>query len=105
MSAVFLGEQRVFSGKAKHKKLTGFEFLFNAALNSGDAQSRGNYRVTQKQGKKAKVLRVKSALYNPSNFSVMLSVAGFNTAKPTQVTITGLEGANGVAIPPVITGL
>ena len=29
-SPVFLGEQRVFSGKGKHKKLTGFEFLFNS---------------------------------------------------------------------------
>ena len=33
-SPVIVGEQRVFSGKGKHKKLVGFEFLFNGALMS-----------------------------------------------------------------------
>jgi sugar lactone lactonase YvrE len=103
VSPVFLGEQRVFSGKGKHKKLTGFEFLFNGALNAGSAQSTGNYHVTQKQGKKAKVLRVKSALYNSSDFSVTISVSGFNTGKPAQVNITGLAGADGATIPQVVT--
>ena len=102
---LFLGEQRVLSGKGKHKKLVGFEFLFNGALDQTDAQSTGNYRVTQKHGKKPKVLGVRSALYSPSNFSVTISVAGVNTGKATQVTITGLDGANGVAIPEILTGL
>ena len=62
VAPLFLGEQRVFSGKGKHKKLTGFEFLFHGPLNAGIAQSTGNFHVTQKHGKKAKVLRVKSAL-------------------------------------------
>ena len=31
LTPVFKGEQRVFSGKGKHKKLVGFEFLFNGA--------------------------------------------------------------------------
>ncbi len=102
---LFLGEQRVFSGKGKHKKLKGFEFLFNAALNAGSAQSTGNYHVTQKHGKKPKVLRVKSALYNPSSFSVTISVSGFKTSKPAQVSIEGVAGGNGVAIPQIIAGL
>ncbi len=101
----FLGEQRVFSGKGRHKKLVGFEFLFNGALDQTDAQSTGNYHATQKHGKKPKVLRVKSAHYSPSNFSVTISVAGVNTAKPTQVTITALEGADGAAIPQVVSRL
>jgi len=96
---LFLGEQRVFSGNGKHKKLRGFAFLFNGALNAGSAQSTGNYHVTQKHGKKPKILRVKSALYNPINFSVTISVNGFNTGKATQATVTGLEGADGTAIP------
>ena len=96
---VFIGEQRVFSGKGKHKKLVGFEFLFNGALNAGGAQSTGDYHVTQKHGKKVKVLPVKSALYNPSNFSVTISVGGFKTGKAAQVTIAGLAGADGAAIP------
>ena len=102
---LFLGEQRVFSGKGKHKTLKGFEFLFNGALNAGSAQTTGNYHVTQKHGKKPKVLRVKSALYNPSAFSITISVAGFKTSKPAQVTIAGLAGANGDAVPEIISGL
>jgi hypothetical protein len=102
---VFLGEQRVFSGKGKHKKLIGFEFLFNGALNASGAQLTGHYRVTQKQGKKAKVLRVKSALYSPSNFSVTISVSGFIAGKAAQATITGLDGSDGTAIPEIVSSL
>jgi len=101
----FIGEQRVFSGKGKHKKLVGFKFLFNAALNAGGAQSTGDYHVTQKQGKKVKVLPVKSALYNPSTFSVTISVGGFKTGKAAKVTIARLAGADGAAIAQVVTGL
>jgi hypothetical protein len=102
---LFLGEARVFSHKGKRKQLIGFEFRFNSALDPGSAQSIGNYRVIQKHGKKGKVLRVKSASYNPSNFSVTISVAGFNTGKTTEVTITGLEGADDVAIPEFVSRL
>jgi hypothetical protein len=102
---VFIGEQRVFSHKGKHKKLVGFEFLFNSALNPGVAQSTGNYRVTQKHGKKFKVLPVESALDNPGNFSVTITVGGFKTGKAAQVTITGLAGADGAAISQITSGL
>ncbi len=101
----FLGEQRVFSGKGRHKKLVGFEFLFSGALDQTDAQSTGNYRVTQKQGKKVKVLRVKSAVDNSGNTRVTIRVGGFKTGKAAQALITGLEGAGGAAIPQIITGL
>jgi hypothetical protein len=102
---VFTGEQRVFSQKGKQKKLVGFEFLWSDALDVGRAQSTGNYHVTQNLGKKAKVLPVKSALYNPSNFSVTISVGGFQTGKAAQVTIAGLAGANGATIPQIVSGL
>jgi hypothetical protein len=102
---VFIGEQRVFSGKGRHKKLVGFEFLFNSALNPGSAQSTGNYRVIQKHGKKFRVLPVESALDNPGNFSVTITVGGFKTGKAAQVTITGLAGANGEAISQITSGL
>ena len=102
---LFLGEQRVFSGKGKHKKLVGFAFLFNGALDQTDAQSTGNYRVTQKQGKKVKVLRIKSAVDNSSNTRVTITVGGFKTGKPAQALITGLFGANGEPIPEVISSL
>jgi len=101
----FMGEQRVYSQKGKHKTLVGFEVVFNSALDAGAAQSTGDYHVTQKLGKKVKVLPVTSALYNPSNFSVTISVSGFKTGTAAQVTIAGLAGANGEAIPQIMTGL
>jgi hypothetical protein len=88
----------------RQKKLVGFEFFWSDALGAGGAQSTGNYHVTQKLGKKVKVLPVKSALYNPRNFSVTISVNGFQTGKAL-VTIVGLAGANGAAIPQIMSGL
>ena len=101
---MFIGEQRVFSGKGKHKKLVGFKFLFNGALNAGVAQSTGNYHVTQKQGKKVKVLPVKSAVDNPGNFSVTISVGGFKTGKAAKAIITGWPEPTGRQFPRSITG-
>ena len=102
---VFLGEQRVFSHKRKHKKLIGFKFLFNGALDANAAESTGNYHVTQKHGKKVKVLTVESAVDNSSNTSVTIRVGSFKTGKRARAVITGLSGANGAAIPEIITGL
>jgi sugar lactone lactonase YvrE len=102
---VFIGEQRVFSKKGRHKKLVGFEFLFNGALNPGVAQSTGDYHVTQRHGRKINVLPVTSALDGPGNSSVTITLGGFKTGKPAQVTITGLVGANGAAIPQITSGL
>ena len=105
VAPVFLGEQRVFSGKGQHKRLRAFEFIFNGALNAGSAQSTANYHVTQKKGRKLKVLRVKSAVENSSNTSVTITVGSFQTGKAAQAVITGLTGADGAAISPITTGL
>jgi hypothetical protein len=51
------------------------------------------------------VLPVTSAVYNPSNFSVTITVRGFKTGTTASVTITGLAGANGAVIPPIMSGL
>jgi hypothetical protein len=45
------------------------------------------------------------ALYNPSNFSVTISVSGFKPGDAAQVTITGLAAADGEAVPQIISGL
>jgi hypothetical protein len=100
---VFLGEQSMYKGRGKHKKLIGVEFSFSGALNAGSAQSTGNYRVTQAIGRKIKVLSVLSASYG--NNTVTLSIAGYKAGKPAQATITGLVGANGAGVAPVVTGL
>jgi hypothetical protein len=70
--------------------------VFNGALNASTAQSTSNYTVLQKQN--AKHLKVKSAIYNPGNFSVTLTVAGFNTAKMTDVFIGAVTGVNGYSV-------
>ena len=83
-------------GKGKHKKLVGFQLRFNGALNAGTAQTISNYTVLQKQN--AKHLKVKSAIYNPGNFSVTLTVPGFSTAKATYVFIGAVTGVNGYSV-------
>jgi hypothetical protein len=98
-----MSEQRVFSGKGKHKRLVGFEFRFKGALNAGDAQSTGNYQVTQKNGKKVKTLPVSSASY--SDNTITIAVGGFKSRKAGQVTIVGLVGADGAALSPIVSGL
>ena len=100
---VFVSEHRVFSGKGKHRRLVGFEFLFNGALNAADAQSTGNYRVTQKNGRKVKTLPVSSASY--SDNTVTIAVGGFQSNKAGQVTIVGLVGADGAALSRIVSGL
>jgi hypothetical protein len=100
---VFVSEHQVFSGKGKHRRLVGFEFLFNGALNAADAQSTGNYRMTQKNGKKVKTLPVSSASYNDN--TVTIAVGGFQSNKAGQVTIVGLVGADGAALSPIVSGL
>ena len=64
VTPVFIGEQRVYSGRGKHKKLVGFELQFSGALNGGTAQQTGLYQVLQKNN-----LRVNSASYNPATSS------------------------------------
>ena len=100
---VFVSENRVFSGKGKHRKLVGFEFLFNGALNAADAQLTGNYRVTQKNGRKVKTLPVSSA--SDSDNTVTIAVGGFQSNKAGQVTIVGLVGADGAALSRIVSGL
>jgi hypothetical protein len=105
VAPVFLGVKSVYSGKGAHKKLVGFKFSFSSALSAGIAQSTRDYLVTQKNGKKVKTLPVISAVYNPGNFSVTISVGGFKTEPSASVTITGLVGANGAPISRIVSRL
>jgi hypothetical protein len=62
--------------------------------------------VTQKQrGKKFKVLRLNSAVYDPGDFTIVISVGSFTSGKPALAVISGLAGADGAAISPITTGL
>ena len=102
---VFLASSGSFQARESIKSWSDLNFYSTVRSMQDAAQSTGDYHVTQKQGKKVKVLPVKSALYNPSNSSVTISVGGFKTGKPAKVTIAGLAGANGAAIPQIVTGL
>jgi uncharacterized repeat protein (TIGR01451 family) len=104
VAPVFTGEQRIYSGKGKKKKVTGIEFQFKSALSAGSAQSTGNYHVTQKiSKKKTKTLAVTSATY--SNDTVTIGIGGFQNGKPTQAMIVGLVGANGAPISQISTSV
>jgi hypothetical protein len=102
---VFIGEQRLFAGLGRHKRLAGFRLRFNAPLDAGLAQSIGNFRVTQARGRITRVLPLRSAGYNPGDDSVTISVAGFKAKKAGLVAITGLAGANGAPMAPIVTRL
>jgi hypothetical protein len=101
---------RMVAGKGAHKKVIGFNLFFspNNALNSGVAQDPSHYSVTQpgkkKNGPPAHVV-VNMAMYNPNNNSVMLMVGKFTANKPLTAAVTGLVGANGVAVPSFTTKL
>ncbi len=102
---VFLGEHRIFSGRGKHKKVVGFEFMFSGVLDQAPADSTGNYRVVQLNGKHQKVIPVLAADYNADSDTVVLTVSGFKSNKSGQATIVGLTGADGAPIATIATGL
>jgi plastocyanin len=106
----FVSEMRMTAGKGAHKKVVGFNLFFtpNNALNSGIAQDPSHYTVTQpgkkKNGPPAHVA-VNMAMYNPSNNSVMLMLGKFTATKSLTATVSGLFGADGVAVPGFTTKL
>jgi hypothetical protein len=74
-----VGEQVLTSGKGKHKKLSGFELFFSAALDPTRAQNAGNYTVTEavKHGRKTSVKAVGiRAIYDGTTRSVSLTLVG-----------------------------
>ena len=95
---LFTGEHRVYAGKGKHKKLIGFDLVFNGALNPSTAQNTSNYSVLAKHKKKLQHLPVRSATYNAANFTIMLTVAGFKTTQVADVYIGAVTGINGYSV-------
>jgi uncharacterized repeat protein (TIGR01451 family) len=95
---LFTGEHRVYAGKGKHKKLIGFDLIFNGALNPSSAQNTNNYTVLQKHKKKLEHLSVRSATYNAANFTTTLTVAGFKTTEVADVYIGAVTGLNGYSV-------
>jgi plastocyanin len=107
---MFVNEMRMTVGKGAHKKVAGFILFFtpNDALNPNIASDATHYVVTQpgkkKNGPQAHVA-VNMAMYNPTNNSVMLMLGKFTATKPLTAAVSGLIGANNMAVPNFTTRL
>jgi hypothetical protein len=104
----FLSFAKVTAGKGAHKKIIGFNLVFSGALDPNSAMNTANYQVTQPGAtKKAhpKPVLVGMAMYTPSTDTVMLMLGKFNTAKPLNLTASGLQGATGASIAQFTTKL
>jgi hypothetical protein len=83
--------------KNKRHQVTEIILDFSGALNASEAQSTAEYRLANpgKKGsftaKNAKLIKLRSALYNPANDSVTLTPRkAFSLVKPVQVRVDGL---------------
>ena len=104
----FVGEQRLYAGKGRRRKLVGFQLNFSSALDPGVVQGVGHYHITQPgrtRRSKPQVVPVRTASYNPRGNSVTLTLGKYNTRKPLTVTATGLIGANGTLMADFTTRL
>ncbi len=90
---VVIGDQPVFSGKGKKRKIASAQLFFSGALDFGTAQNTGNYRITQRVKKKTLVVPVLAATYNPGNNSVTLLLGGSKKGIAMQLTIGGLRSS------------
>ena len=96
---VLVGSRRVYSGTGPRRKLIGVELDFSAPLDALVASAVAHFRVTQPGAtprSAAKVVRVRSASYDPASRSIRLTLASFDIRKPLTVRMTGLVGATGL---------
>jgi plastocyanin/uncharacterized protein YjdB len=104
------GEQRLFTGTGRKKKLVGFQVAFNtnAELNAGVAANTANYSVVQAgRTKKSKPVSVavQAAHYDPGTNSVMFTLGKFNAKRPLTLTATGLVSATGTPASKIVVPL
>ena len=102
-----VAEQVLTTGKGKHKKVVGFQLVFNAPLDAATAQNTANYVVTQtmKRGreKAARAIHVRAA-YQSSTSTVSVRFAGKpQFAQGGQLVVNasgpaGIKSATGVSL-------
>ncbi len=92
---VLIGDQVMFSGRGKNRKITGVQLFFSGVLDFGSASNTGNYRLTQKVKKKTRALPVLAASYDSGNNSVTLLLGKSQKGAALQLAISGLRGVNG----------
>jgi hypothetical protein len=104
----------VTSGGGKHhkgKKTTLYQLNFSGPLGAQSAQTAGLYHVTQvKKGKgkhasKTIPVAVTAALPSSDDTSVRLALGKFTKKAPLSLSVSGLVGGNGIAVPAFTTGL
>jgi hypothetical protein len=96
---VLIGDLTTFSGRGKHRKVSGVRLLYSGALDFGSAQNTGSYRVTQSiTRRKVKVVAVEAASYNPGDNSVTLFLGKSQKGKTLQLIVDGVRGGNGSAM-------
>jgi hypothetical protein len=81
------------------RKLIGVQIDFSGPLDASIASAVAHFMVTQPGAtprSRAKVVRVRSASYNPARRSIRLTLASFDIRKPLNVRMTGLVGATGL---------
>jgi hypothetical protein len=85
----------------KKHQVTEILVTFSGAVNAGEAQSLGTYRLATpgKHGsftaKNAKVIKLRSAAYNASNDTVTLIPSRpFARTKPVQLLVAGVPASN-----------
>jgi hypothetical protein len=106
VAPTFVNATRIVTGKGRHKKVVGFMLNFSGSLGAADAQNVAHYHVTQmaRRGRMTAV-PVLSATDSAAGNSVSLILGGFKKNKPLQLSATGLTGANGTMVAPIMTTL
>ncbi len=101
---LFRGEQRLYAGKGKSRKLIGFQLNFSGALDLVSANKISHYRLTQPGRTKRsapKVIRIKSIRVSQDRLFVALTPGKYDTRKPLVLTVVGLAGARNQPVPTI----
>jgi hypothetical protein len=106
VAPTFVSATRIVQGKGRRQKVVGFMLNFNGPLGAADAQNVAHYHVTQmaRRGRTTAV-PVLAATDHAAGNSVSLILGGFKKNKPLQLSATGLTGANGTMVAPIMTTL
>lgn len=93
---IFRGEQRLYSGTGKRRKLVGFQLNFSGALELISATTSSHYQLTQPGRTKRsapKLIRINRVRVSADGLHITLTPGAYDSKKHLQLTIRGLAGA------------
>jgi len=105
---IFRGEQRLYRGTGKRRKLVGFQLNFSGALDLISANTISHYQLTQpgRTNRSApKLINIKSVKVSPKGLFVTLTPGKYDSTKPLWLTIRGLAGARHQSVATITTRL